>query len=273
MDGNIIETKGLSCKIGKRYLLKDINWEIGYGEHWNLFGLNGSGKTTLLSILAGYKMQTSGSLKVFGEVYNDDNLLKFRRDIGLVSASCFDRYYNNESALEIVLSGLFGTLGLDFDIRDEDVKRAKMLLGKVGLEEKVDQSYSLMSKGERESVLIARSLIANPKVLILDEPCSGLDITARDRMLNTIEKIAEQGSITLIYVTHYAEELLPCFTKTLLLRQGRVYKKGDSETVFTEEVMKKFINAEVELSKDKYGRYSIFTKDRKIIDFSTEMIE
>ena len=128
MSGNIIEVNKLSCRVGKKYLLKDISWNVKPGEHWTIFGLNGSGKTTLLSILAGYKMQTDGEVKVFGEVYNNDNLLVFRKRIGLVSASCFDRYYREESALQIVLSGLFGTLGLDFDITDQNVKYAKKLL-------------------------------------------------------------------------------------------------------------------------------------------------
>ena len=263
---NIIEVNKLCCRVGKKYLLKDISWSVKPGEHWTIFGLNGSGKTTLLSILAGYKMQTDGTLKVFGESYNDDNLLAFRQRIGLVSASCFDRYYREESALQIVLSGLFGTLGLDFDISDENVKYAKKLLGRVGLGEKVEQSYASMSKGERESVLIARALISNPEILILDEPCSGLDVTARDRMLNTVENLARQGKMTIIYVTHYAEEVLDCFENALLLRNGKIYKKGISSEIFTAQCMSAFLNTEIEVKKDECGRLTIFTPDEQKIE-------
>ena len=266
MSGNIIEVNKLSCRVGKKYLLKDISWNVKPGEHWTIFGLNGSGKTTLLSILAGYKMQTDGEVKVFGEVYNNDNLLVFRKRIGLVSASCFDRYYREESALQIVLSGLFGTLGLDFDITDQNVKYAKKLLCRVGLSEKIEQSYASMSKGERESVLIARALISNPEILILDEPCSGLDVTARDRMLNTVEDLAKQGKMTIIYVTHYAEEVLDCFEYALLLRNGKIYKKGSSSEIFTAPCMSAFLNTAVEVQHDERGRLTIFTPDEQKIE-------
>lgn len=261
MGDYIIEVNKLSCRVGKKFLLKDISWKVAAGEHWTIFGLNGSGKTTLLSILAGYKMQTDGEVKAFGELYNDDNLLVFRKKIGLVSASCFDRYYREETALQIVLSGLFGTLGLDFDIADADVKRAKKLLCRVGLEEKIEQSYASMSKGERESVLIARALISNPEILILDEPCSGLDVTARDRVLHTIEDFAKQERMTIIYVTHYAEEVLPCFEHTLLLQQGKVYKKGCSRDIFTTECMTAFLGTNAEVQRDDHERMRIFTSN------------
>ena len=121
MDNVIMEMQNLSLKAGRRYLVKDINWQIKKGEHWAVFGLNGSGKTTLLSIMAGFKMPSAGMIKVFGEEYDNENLLRFRKKIGFVSGSYFDRYYHEESALEIVLAGSLGTLGLDFEIADSDV--------------------------------------------------------------------------------------------------------------------------------------------------------
>lgn len=118
-------------------------------------------------------MPSAGMIKVFGEEYDNENLLRFRKKIGLVSGSYFDRYYHEESALEIVLAGSLGTLGLDFEIADSDVLEAKDLLKKVGLGLQINQSYGTMSKGERQNVLIARALMAHPEILILDEPCSG----------------------------------------------------------------------------------------------------
>ena len=115
-----MEMKGVSCKAGYRYLLRDINWEVGRGEHWVVFGVNGSGKTTLLSIIAGFKHFTDGTVKVFGQEFSNDNILAIRERIGWVSSSFFDKYYSKESALNIVLSGKHGTLGLDEDITLED---------------------------------------------------------------------------------------------------------------------------------------------------------
>ena len=153
----IIEAKGLCCKIGSRYLLKDIDWQIEKGQHWVVFGENGSGKTTLLSIIAGFNAQTHGSLKVFGQEYGPENILDFRRKIGFISSSFFDKALSRESALDIVLSGKFGTLSTGYGVRDQDVKKAKTLLGELRLRDKVNRPFDLLSKGERQNVLIARA--------------------------------------------------------------------------------------------------------------------
>ena len=128
----IINVERLCCQSGNRYLLRDITWQVERGDRWVVFGLNGSGKTTLLSIIAGYKMPTDGKVEVFGEAYNDGNILNFRRKIGWVSSSYFDKYYTKESALSIVLSGLCGTLGIDSTVKPDDYIRAKELLKEWG---------------------------------------------------------------------------------------------------------------------------------------------
>ena len=261
-----IELQNLKYKVGKKCLLKNIDWKVRPKEHWIIFGLNGSGKTTLLSIIAGYKCQSEGEVKVFGETYCDENFLQNRKRIGLVSASLFDRYYTSESVLQIILSGLIGTLGLDFTITDKDVKRAKELLKKVGLGQKIDQNYNSLSKGERECVLIARALIGQPEILILDEPCSGLDVMARERMLNTIEALAEQDDMTLIYVTHYMEEILGCFENALFLKNGKIYKKGASSELFTEKCMSDFLENNIKIRYNERGRLSFFAQNKQKIE-------
>ena len=164
----VIKVENLCCKSGNRYLIHNINWEVKKGDHWILFGLNGSGKTTLLSIIAGFHAKTAGKVEVFGTGYTDENILKHRSRIGWVSSSFFDKYLSWESALNIVLSGKFGTLSVDFDVNDEDVVLAKKILTELRLGEKINQPFCLMSKGERQCVLIARALIAKPEILILD---------------------------------------------------------------------------------------------------------
>ena len=124
----VINIEKLCCQTGNRYLLRDINWQVYQGERWVVFGLNGSGKTTLLSIIAGYKSQTSGTVEVFGEAFSNNNILSIRKRIGWVSSSYFDKYYTKESALDIVLSGLCGTLGKDSTVKPDDYIRAKTLL-------------------------------------------------------------------------------------------------------------------------------------------------
>ena len=261
MEKTILTMHKLCCKAGRQYLLQDIDWEITRGEHCLVFGLNGSGKTTLLSIASGYKMPTSGQLSVFGQSYTNSNILAIRKRIGLISSSFFDQFYHHESALNIVLSGAVGTLGVDFDLDDDAWQKAHHLLSAVQLGQRVDQPYGAMSKGGRQSVLIARALMSEPELLILDEPCSGLDVAARERLLNTVRYLAEQKNVTLVYVTHYTEEILDCFAKTLLLKNGKVYRYGDSQAIFTAECLSGFLGEAVALHRTADGRLSLLAPE------------
>ena len=247
----VIKTEHLSCQSGRRFLIHDINWEVQKGDHWIIFGMNGCGKTTLLSTVAGFRGYTEGNLEVFGEPYRSDNIFSHRKRIGWVSSSCFDKYLSWESALDIVLSGVSGTLSLSKDITDDDVKRAKKLLEQFRLKDKIGQPFALMSKGERQCVLIARALISKPEILILDEPGTGLDIYAREYVLQMVENLATTTELTIIYVTHYAEEILPMFDKTLLLRDGFLYKQGKTDELFCSEIMSDFLGHQTIVKNNK----------------------
>lgn len=248
MQDIVIDAGKLSCLSGVRYLLKEVNWQVRRGEQWVVFGRNGCGKTTLLSIIAGYRGYSAGRLTVLGQTYTAENILQLRRGIGWISSSFFDKCYSRESVMAIVLSGKFATLGLDFDVRNEDVVRALDLLRSVGLENKAKASFDVLSKGERQNVLIARAFMNRPQILILDEPGTGLDVLARERLLCTIQKMAQQERVTVIYVTHYPEEILPSFKHCLLLKNGAVYKKGLTAELMTSEEMSRFLESRVEVA-------------------------
>ena len=249
----IIKTSELCYKSGRRFLINHINWEVKEGEHWLVFGMNGSGKTTLLSMIAGYKSPTSGTLEVLGKQYDKENIFELRKEIGWVSSSFFDKYYANETALRIVLSGLFGTFNIDYDVTDADVRRAKALLRELRMEGKMNRPFNSMSKGERQNVLIARALITQPKVLVLDEPGTGLDIRAREHMMNTVKALAESKKVTIIYVTHYPEEVQPFMNKTMLLKNGRAFAKGDTESVLTSENLSILLDETVHVAQNADG--------------------
>jgi len=249
----IIKTNELCYKSGRRFLINHINWEVKEGEHWLVFGMNGSGKTTLLSMIAGYKSPTSGTLEVLGKQYDKENIFELRKEIGWVSSSFFDKYYANETALRIVLSGLFGTFNIDYDVTDADVRRAKALLRELRMEGKMNRPFNSMSKGERQNVLIARALITQPKVLVLDEPGTGLDIRAREHMMNTVKALAESKKVTIIYVTHYPEEVQPFMNKTMLLKNGRAFAKGDTESVLTSENLSILLDETVHVAQNTDG--------------------
>ncbi|MBO5301386.1 MAG: ATP-binding cassette domain-containing protein [Peptococcaceae bacterium] len=249
----IIKTNELCYKSGRRFLINHINWEVKEGEHWLVFGMNGSGKTTLLSMIAGYKSPTSGTLEVLGKQYDKEHIFALRKEIGWVSSSFFDKYYANETALRIVLSGLFGTFNIDYDVTDADVRRAKALLRELRMEGKMNRPFNSMSKGERQNVLIARALITQPKVLVLDEPGTGLDIRAREHMMNTVRALAESKKVTIIYVTHYPEEVQPFMNKTMLLKNGRAFAKGDTESVLTSENLSILLDETVHVAQNADG--------------------
>ena len=230
-------------------ILKHIDFEINDNSKIAVVGRNGCGKTTLLSIIAGYKGFSGGTLRVFGEEYTAENILDIRKKIGWISSSFFDKYYSNESVLNIVLSGLFGTLGIDCgEVKNEDVIRAMNLLDELGIKKKHKLTFDMLSKGERQNVLIARAFISNPELLILDEPGTGLDVIARENLLDKIRKLSEEQNMTTIYVTHYPEEILPSFDKCLLLRNGTIYQSGVTSELLNSETMSDFLNMPLHVS-------------------------
>ena len=251
-----IELDKVSCKAGYQYLLREITWRVRPGEHWVVFGLNGSGKTTLLSIIAGFRHFSSGTVKLWGEGFNNENILAIRQRVGWVSSSFFDKYYTRESALNIVLSGKFGTLGLADEVTLQDVSLAKSLLAELKLADKIDRSFDLLSKGERQNVLIARALMSNPDILILDEPCSGLDVYNRNYLFSTIEALSQSKALTIIYVTHYIEEIIPLFDQALLLKNGHIYAQGPTQDVFCDETMQGLLGYHVKVGQSN-GRYAL----------------
>lgn len=223
---SIVNIKNLSLKRGSKYYLKDINWEIQKGERWIVFGPNGCGKTTLLSAISGYRKFTEGNVFLFDEPLIDDNAVELRRKIGFISDSYFDQCFKCENALNIVLSGLYGQLSEREDVTDQEVIKAKKLLIEFGLKTKYDYPYDLLSKGQRQKVLLARALMAPIDLMILDEPCTGLDVYSREFYKNTLTNIASNTDSTMIYVTHHFDEIMPFFNKALLIKTVRFLRRA-----------------------------------------------
>lgn len=237
----ILKAENLSLKRGSKYVIKDINWEINEGENWVLFGLNGCGKTSLLSILSGYQSGNQGDNYIYGQRVDEDNFIDLRQSIGFVSGSFFDRYLSKESVSEIVLAGKYGTLGFqDVEPSDEDIRKANHLLRKFELEKRARYPYDTLSKGQQQKVLIARALMAEPKILVLDEPCSGLDIFSREIFLHMIEELVDESDLSVIYVTHHTEEILPFFDKAALIRDGNIVVQGALQDVFNDKILTDF---------------------------------
>lgn len=256
----VIDISHVTWERGEKTILKDVNWRVGEKEHWCLLGLNGSGKTTLLNMINGYIWPTTGSIGVLGHKFGEYDLRELRKSIGWVSTSLQERLYGSEAALQIVLSGKYSTIGVYEQMEDEDRERASALLASLGCESLAERTYHTLSQGERQRVLIARALMSTPKLLILDEPCTGLDVFARESLLSMINRIAESDNApTMIYVTHHIEEIMPCFKHTLLLKQGEVYAEGQNDELMTSEKLGAFFDVPVHIEK-RGGRHWLSVK-------------
>lgn len=152
--------------------------------------------------------------------------------------------------MDIVLSGKYGTLGIGEGITLADRRRAKKLLLELGLECRMEYTFDMLSKGERQNVLIARALFPKPCILVLDEPCTGLDIYNRAYLFKVLEQLAAKERLTIIYVTHYLEEIKPIFEKCLLLKNGRIFDSGNTAELFTDEKISAFLDRSVTIEKD-----------------------
>jgi len=236
----------------KKDILKNINWQVHKGEHWSILGLNGSGKTTLLNVINGYLHPTNGQVEVLGELFGQTYLPDLRKQIGLISASIQQQIQDFETVLSIVLSGKFASIGLWEAVEQKDVEAALKYMKLLNCAYLQDENYGILSQGERQRVLIARALMARPKLLIFDEPCNGLDIITREDLLHIIHQLSnEKDCPTLLYVTHHVEEVLPCFTHTLLLKNGEVFEQGQSSELLSEETLSKFYERPVSVQKEQ----------------------
>ncbi len=184
----VIQINNASLKRDDTFILKNINWSVKPGQHWAIVGLNGSGKTTLLNIINGYIWPTSGEISVLGNKFGQCDLRQLRKSIGWVSSSLQERLYGDETAQEIVLSGKHASIGLYVQPDHQDIALALGLLEQMGCSSLANQPYKTLSQGEKQKILIARALISSPQLLILDEPCTGLDLFAREQFLDTVEK-------------------------------------------------------------------------------------
>jgi len=255
----MFEFENVSLKRDGKMILKNIDWKVKAGENWAVIGLNGAGKTTLLKLINGYLWPTSGKLTVLGEVFGHTSLPELRKSIGWVSSALQQELREYETAEHIVLSGKFASIGVYEITTQKDEEAAENMLIDCGGKELIGKPYSILSQGERQIVLIARALMANPKLLILDEPCTGLDIFAKQSLLKRINAITLlPNSPSILYVTHHTEEILPCFDHTLLIKNGEVYASGETGEILTPKMLSDFYEHDVEVVSLENGQITVF---------------
>ena len=252
---NAVELRDISFVRKERRILDRVSWTIRQGEHWALIGANGSGKTTLLKIVTGYEWASEGSVTVLGRVFGECDVRELRKTIGWVSSSLESRLPREDTALSIVESGLEATLGVYRRYSEAEGLLAREALAALGIVHLAERTFGVMSQGEQQRVLIARALICRPALLVLDEPCAGLDPNARGAFLEDLGRLATRGDApTLLLVTHHIEEIGPWIARVCALREGRVVAQGAPEELLTADVLSKTFAMEchVEFDGERY---------------------
>jgi len=241
----LVEVENATLRFGNKVVVKNVNWNINEGENWAFLGLNGCGKTSLLSMLAGYMGPVSGNIKLFDAIVTQENRKELRKNISFVSSSFFNKIFRKEQVLDIILSGITEDLFINQDVvRMRDVNKARALLAIYNLQDYLRYSYDQLSRGQQQCVLLARALMKRSRILILDEPCEGLDLLKRDLLLQQIYELTDEN-IGVIYVTHHTEELTPIFNKAIFMREGQIHSQGDFETMFEKRNLEDFFKRKV----------------------------
>ena len=253
----ILSLENLTIHRGDAHIVHGIDWSVRAGEHWVILGANGSGKTSLLRALGGYLTPSEGEVRLLGETFGEADWRELRTRLGFVSASIAQLLHDEDSALEIVAGGRQAMMGYWGTIPAADRAAARRLLASLKAAPLVEKPWQVLSQGERQRVLIARALMARPRLLLLDEPCAGLDPVARERFLAFLQDFGSRKfTVPLVLVTHHVEEILPVFTHALVLRGGRTLASGPIRDVITEPILREAFGGSLRLSR-RQGRYQL----------------
>ena len=232
---DVLEFAGVGVRRGTTDLLRDITWSVEEGERWVVIGPNGAGKTTLLQVAAARMHPTTGVAGVLGEVLGTVDVFELRPRIGISSIAIAERLPSEEKVSDVVITASWSVVGRwreDYDPLDEE--RGTGLLDALGVRHLADRRYGTLSEGERKRVQIARALMTDPELMLLDEPAAGLDLRGREDLVMRLQQLAEDVTApALVLVTHHVEEIPPGFTDILMLREGAVVAAGPLETTLT----------------------------------------
>ena len=234
---DVLDLQGVTIRRGTATILDGLTWQVREGERWVVLGPNGAGKTTLLQVAAGRLHPTSGTADLLGARVGRIDVFELRPRIGLSSASLADRIPPGETVRDVVLTAAYGVTGRWRETYEElDEDRAADLMAAFGVTHLAERRFGSLSEGESKRTQIARSLMSDPELLLLDEPAAGLDLGGREELVGALAELAgDHRSPVLVLVTHHVEEIPPGFTHLLLLRDGRVHAAGRLDETITRE--------------------------------------
>jgi iron complex transport system ATP-binding protein len=256
-DTTVVRLSGVGVRRSGSWLLGDIDLEVGEGERWVVMGPNGAGKTTLLLVASGRLFPTVGRVELLGEEYGAVDMAELRPRIGWASSAATGDIPRGERVHDVVMTGAWAVSGRwreSYD--DSDADRASALLAAWGIAGLADRTFGTLSEGERKRTMIARSLMADPELLLLDEPGAGLDLGGREDLVARMAGLAaDPAAPTQILVTHHVEEIPPGFTHVALLANGRIVAAGAIATTLTADALSQTFAMPIALS-EAAGRYA-----------------
>jgi iron complex transport system ATP-binding protein len=256
LDDLVVRMSGVGVRRGTTHLLEDVNWNVELDERWVVLGANGAGKTTLLRLAAAELHPTAGRVDVLGEQLGRVDVFELRTRIGFCSAALLGRVPPREKVRDVVVSAGYAVVGRwREDYEQLDTGRAVELCKALGIGHLVDRQFGTLSEGERKRALIARALMTDPEMLLLDEPAAGLDLGGREDLVARLTELADDPDApTMILVTHHVEEIPPGFTHLLLLSDGGVVAQGLLEDVLTGDNLSATFGQQLMLEKlgDRY---------------------
>lgn len=253
----VLYLRGVSVVRDDARLLDDIDWTVREGERWVVLGPNGAGKTTLLQVASAAIHPSEGVVEVLAERMGEVDVFDLRTRIGVTSAVLADRLPGRGRALDVVLTAAYATTRRGLERYDDvDIGRARQLLRYLGCDALADRRYGTLSEGERKRVQIARSLMADPELLLLDEPAAGLDLGAREALVMRLSRIASDANApTTVLVTHHVEEIPRGFDHGLLLTGGRIIACGPLPEVMTDANLSTCFGLPLSV-EHRHGRYT-----------------
>jgi iron complex transport system ATP-binding protein len=238
-------------------LLAGVDWTVEPGQHWVVLGPNGAGKTTLLNLAAAVSHPSDGTVEVLGETLGAVDMRRLRESIGTLEPGLSRKIRGRYTGEEVVLTGATGSIALLHDrITADDRARAERLIAEIGVEPLRDRRFEDCSQGERQRLLLARSLMDEPDLLLLDEPTTGLDLPSRERLIASLDAMADANpTLPTITVTHHLEEIPTSTTHALLLRDGTIVAAGPITTVLTSHTVSTTFDIKVQVAHNS-GRWA-----------------
>lgn len=255
MSTTILRLEGIRVERTNLCILDNVNWTIERGQHWAILGLNGAGKSTLLQVILAHLPATDGTIELLDEQYGRADWRDLRTRVGIVSQAFAFRIPPHETVAQIVASGSAGSVGLRRTLNEDERNETKPWLDTFGLTARADQPWRFLSQGERQRTLIARTFHAHPELIILDEPCAGLDPIAREHLLNRLASAAnEPMSPPIIYVSHHIEEVGPMFSHVLGIADGQVVVNDVRDGALRADSLQRIYKHPVAVTHDETGK-------------------